>query len=364
VTFTKATEDLSWKSSVIFVIVPVCQNYVLNAACRYNHLGEMIFMQNCSYLPSSEGFWGLSERIGEKIDVNMFISSEMTSLISGQSGYDVDEKIKDDYIESQLPFAKLFFYCAPCICSIQATLKMSAKLSTRLLRCVVRVDDGISSSCGHEKGKSTALKSIIEFMDTCESGIVDPELIKGKNTGHIEFLDRPWIEQRLFDLDDNQYGYRPLPSIQSTIARIFAQHKGDSRTAGIVILGEFEQCTSIMQAPPFRADPRPLLERGVYQMRGKNPWERKFLGTFATRPSSMNGYVEIFRNRSTPTQESEDTLHQSPNTPNGGVHPAASVAQANRPNVALFVNQRQGLQTQSWNAKDESSEEELYASKH
>jgi hypothetical protein len=285
----------------------VCQNYILNAACRYDHLGEMILMQNCSYLPSSGVFWGLSERIGEKINVDSFISSELESLISGQSGYDVDEKIKGDYIKSQLPFAKLFFYCAPCICSIQATLKMSAELSTRLLRCVVRVDDGISSSCGHEKGKSMALKSIIEFMDTFESGIADPELIKGKNIGYIKFLDRPWIEQRLFDLDDNQYGYRPLPNIQSTIARIFTQHKDDSKTAGIVILGEFEQCTSIMQTPPFPADPKPLLERGVYQMKSGNPWKRKFLGTFATRPSSKNGYVEIFQNRSTPTQESEHT---------------------------------------------------------
>jgi hypothetical protein len=276
VAFTKATEGLGSKLSVFFVIVPVCQNYILNAACRYDHLGEMIFMQNCSYLPSS-GVWGLKERIGEKINVNSFISLELDSLIS-HGAYDVDEKIKEDYIESQLPVAQLFFYCAPCICSIQATLKMSAELSTRLLRCVVRVDDEILSRCGHEKGKSVAFKSIMEFMDPFESGIAGPELIEGKNTSYMKYLDKPWIEQRLFDLDDNQYGYRPLPSIQSTIARIFAQHKGDSRTAGIVILGEFEQCTSIMQTPPFPADPRPLLERGVYQLKGKNPWERKFFG--------------------------------------------------------------------------------------
>jgi hypothetical protein len=359
VELTKTIGEYSHLTSIFFVIPPVCQNSLLDVPCRYDHLGEMIFTQNCSILPSS-GAWPVQKRILDSFSLDSFISGDLDNLISGQAGYDIDETLKSEYIKSQLPCAKIFFYCALCICSVQAALQMSYSMSTSLLQCLVRVDDRILSRCSQGQNKCVAFKSIIDFMDSYDSGIADPVILKGKNTTHMNYLDRPWIEERLYELDGQQDDYLSTHTEPSTVATIFAQHRNDSKIAGVVIIGESEQCKLIMRTPPFPTDSRPPVERGVYRMYQQGyptKWKRKFLGTFTSPPSSKNEYVEIVRNLTSSILGFEHTLPQNSSTTEDNIYTSAPSGQPNWLNSDISFSQHHELQTHAKDAVDDSDDE-------
>jgi hypothetical protein len=245
------------------------------------------------------GGWTLEKRLADTIKLKEFTYDwDNLSKYTQRTDNDTDE-IKDAIIEADLPLAKVFFHCAPCACAIQTALAAAANMSTRLLQVLVRVDDRIVPICCAEEDKrKEALSSILTVVEDCVAENPGATLI-GNNLARC--LDRPWLEQRLFCLENESYKHF-LPAKGGTrLAEIFADYNREStqHCAGIVVLGELDYCVQVMQLAPFPWQSRIPQVREIYQMKPGIfgiGWTREFLGKFVVRPPHRNQHTLQFQN--------------------------------------------------------------------
>lgn len=164
---------------------------------------------------------------------------------------------------------------------------IAAALSCDQLKATVRVDDRISSSCFQSAAERiVALQSLLAYLDTLEP-------VSGFTWKH---LDRTWLDQRLYSLESD-FTIADVTLPLSSIRDIFSRENYPDPFAGLVIVGEADFCTPLLQAEPFPWTPKPPRECEVYEITciGVNSYNRKYIGIFVPR---------------TPPQETTTTLSQ------------------------------------------------------
>jgi hypothetical protein len=107
----------------------------------------------------------------------------------------------------------------------------------------------------------------------------------------VEFLDRPWLEQRLYHLEEEREKResRTLTKPSATLNRIFEAPANDIKCAGLIVLGEADVCKSMMQLGTFPIHARVPRATEIFMMKwwawGGKGWTREYLGTY-TRVSN------------------------------------------------------------------------------
>lgn len=188
--------------------------------------------------------------------------------------------------ELSLPVASLYIYCAPCACLLTTALSICTDAGARakmFFELLVRPDDRLVSSCCYQEDRSFGLASLMTKVREIESL---PSVVND-----LDHLDRTWIEQRLFALEETE-----LPQHSDNIdemgVQVLSSHHSDSKTAGIVILGEVGYSLPIMDAAPFTTIGRTPKETEMWQMKrlqvdDRQKWTRKYLGTFTPKPTPI-----------------------------------------------------------------------------
>jgi hypothetical protein len=104
----------------------------------------------------------------------------------------------------------------------------------------------------------------------------------GLETSWIQYIDRVWIEQRIYTLETQLYDRETYKPIHDSINELLSTFPGRNS----VFLGELDQCLWILQTPPFPWTPRMPKENEIYELQKNTKadlWEKKFLGTFTPR---------------------------------------------------------------------------------
>jgi hypothetical protein len=95
----------------------------------------------------------------------------------------------------------------------------------------------------------------------------------------VKYLDRVWIDQRVYELETRVYTGDDSDSDKRSIAEILS----NLRRGHYVILGEVDLCHWILQTKPFPWAPRMAKANEIYQMKWHGDgtgWHRKYLGSF------------------------------------------------------------------------------------
>ena len=200
------------------------------------------------------------------------------------SSYELQELIVER-IRDMYPFGIIYVHTSPCLWAIQTAMDIAAALNRGQLKATVRIDDKISSSCFQSAAERIiALQSLLAYLDTLKPG----QGLNGK------YLDRIWLDQRLYSLEsDFSIADNILP--RSSIKDIFSENNYPDPFAGLIIVGEVDFCTPLLQAEPFPWTLRPPRECEVYEITciGLESYNRKYIGRFVPRTFSQEPTTKL-----------------------------------------------------------------------
>lgn len=274
----KYVPDMSYYGSIYFVLSGGCRKQVSRSPCQLSKLGKDCEEEKNSILSLQIPLaWSVGNRISKTLDPSRFTSVDLDDLM-GKA---------DDQLTAlnklALPVATVYIYCAPCACLLATAFDICKKVDSRTttyFQFVVRPDDRLVSNCCSQKDRSLGLVSIIERIRDIESST--------SLTNHLCYIDRTWVEQRLYELEEETDQPQVTGKIAEMGGKVLSSHNSEEKTAGIVILGELEYCLPIIRSPPFPSNPRIPKETEIFQMKNriinkKYEWVRTFLGTYTAK---------------------------------------------------------------------------------
>jgi hypothetical protein len=151
------------------------------------------------------------------------------------------QQLSTNYINQMLPFGIVYIHTSPCQWAIQTAVDIAGALNNDQFKVVVRVDDRISNSCFQSTADRIAvLQSMLAHLDTLELYVGVP----------WNYLDRTWLDQRLYSLESDFAATNDSLPMSSTMD-IFSKENYQGPFAGLIIMGEVDFCTPLLQAEPF-----------------------------------------------------------------------------------------------------------------
>jgi hypothetical protein len=102
----------------------------------------------------------------------------------------------------------------------------------------------------------------------------------------VEFIDRVWIEQRIYHLENQLYTQQVYKTDRLGTEELLQ----NTPNRNSVVFAEIDQCSWILQTPPFPWSPRMPKENEIYAIEmSLNLWRKKFLGSFTPRNFASQG---------------------------------------------------------------------------
>jgi hypothetical protein len=194
------------------------------------------------------------------------------------------------------PIAKVYIYCPPCVCLIQTALNLPQGAGmSRLLEFCIRIDDRLPSSCYHGSEALERLTSVDKNIKDIEAGKC---VLKDFLPTEVDTIDCPWLEQRIFKLEQETPGPSLAENPSAVLTEMFAPDR-KLRLAGVIFLSETE-CCSTMLADTFKiSDPRKPREADIFEIRcvensgaRSTRWARDYVGAFAMKRPAENDHAD------------------------------------------------------------------------
>jgi hypothetical protein len=261
-------DALSSETNVFFVLTSECLNLQSSTPCTQNSLATMVFdeQSNFGFTPPYE--YRNPRGLGKMINEARFPRSSQNFDISGRP--------------------RAYIYCPPCSCHIHTAHFVCRELQElhSFWSICLRPDDRLTASCCYKENRLSWLEALVETSKAIEAKTYLTKLGEGLfwSPRHIAHLDRTWIEQRIFEVEQDQ-GV-PLSVKAQDLRGICEAHRHEYGCPVIVILGELSHSGHLMQSAPFWYNTKPQKETQTYKFEKKSdagPWNAKFVGTYTPK---------------------------------------------------------------------------------
>lgn len=324
--------SLNTEKSLYFVNTPECRNLATSKPCPTIVPYERLHLAANNTF-HARGLQPLRFLFPKLARCENFQPDSYVELFEGlqRSSYEVQE-VTIRRINQMLPFGFIYIHTSPCQCAIQTAVEIAQQLDNEHITAMVRVDDRISSSCfPNLADRIVVLQSMLAYLDTLEPF----------SASLWRFLDRTWLDQRLYTLESD---VAPDDSLaMSNTTEIFSGDNFPGPFAGLIIVGEVDFCTSLLQAEPFPWTPRFPRACEIYEItRIHTEYRRKYVGRFVARPPIINPNVTLPQQQASeaPNPDIERPKSQpgkrsaSPLTPGTGKRPVTQLVTSDRGSVA------------------------------
>lgn len=254
------SEDLSCESS-------------LGRLFSYENLGHST---DPSHLANETPPWDLTSRLFSTINLAR-LGVNIDRLLELQRDADLEGK------ELAIQKYKVYIYCAPCICQIWTAFRICKGVqgpAKAVFQMCVRIDDRLMATCCQVPSNTAGLAAVVEQIRSIE--------MDGNHREHIEHIDRDWIDQRLYDQEDDIFQISAVGEARS-LSCIFDQFPY-GYLAAVIILGERDFLVPMLQYSPFQTSERTLRENQFFQVKrqvndSEWRWSLKYLGSFTAKRS-------------------------------------------------------------------------------
>lgn len=220
-----------------FVLTSKCRKMHTSSPCDVLQLGsEADYYKSLLDISSYHEFGGntLWQTINRLINVKSIAEeSEQYETLAFHLLREKDSYLSGEQrgiLKAMLPLLNVYIYCSPCVCLIHTALRICAKISTPLVRVLIRPDDRLLSSCCVDADRIVGLKSIVDWVRDSEA-----EARPVYSYSITQYLDRIWAERRLDHFEyEEPYNYKEVSNCE------------------IIVIGEGDYLAPILQKAPGR----------------------------------------------------------------------------------------------------------------
>lgn len=181
----------------------------------------------------------------------------------------------------------LVIYCPPCTCMIDTAVELCNNIpDLQLIRRLIRVDDRLPCSCFEQPTALETLQLILDEIRYVEARLHSDysDILRSR----AEYIDRDFLESRVWALETEQSP--PLPPTPTEILRqMFSGCRISDNVAGIVVLGENQDLSVLMQALMCVQGARMPQENEIYKLWCENinplasKWGSARVATFTSK---------------------------------------------------------------------------------
>jgi hypothetical protein len=262
-------DELSPTTRVYFVSTSECLNQQSTTPCSHGTLGTTVFDESRNFEFTVPHEYGSLWSLGRKICDSHFVNN-------------------DEMDKYALRNSKVYIYCPPCSCLIHTALSLckELKLINHRWSAWVRPDDRLTASCCFEEDRSKWLEALADKSKEIEAHTDFKEYKESR----VTYLDRKWIEQRVFEGEYEENV--PLATRPSSLQGILENHPQDQAYVALLILGELAHSAHLMSSAPFLYKLMPPKETQIHKFEkksAKTPWNPKFLGTYVPKNFVASG---------------------------------------------------------------------------
>ena len=183
---------------------------------------------------------------------------------------------------------KVYIYCAPCICQIWTAFRIcsGAEGPTKaLFQYCVRIDGRLTASCCQVPSDTAGLAAVVEQIRSIE---MDARRFYPVRGSKIEYIDRDWIDQRLYDQEDEGFQIPAVGGAKS-LSFIFDRLPTED-LAALIVLGERDHLVPMLQYSPFQRSEKILRENQFFKVKRESidnnwSWSLDYLGSFTPKKS-------------------------------------------------------------------------------
>ena len=184
---------------------------------------------------------------------------------------------------------KVYIYCAPCLCQIWTAFRICEGASgpaAALFQLFVRIDDRLPATCCQVSSGTAGLVAVVDQIRSIEMD--GKTLFPPYHGENIKHIDRDWIDQRLYDQEDEVFQMSAVGGARS-LSFIFDRLPLKD-LAAMIILGERDHLVPMLKYSPFQTSERILRENQFFKVKREIideewSWSLKYLGSFTPKRS-------------------------------------------------------------------------------
>ena len=245
------------RSRYYFIFTEECSAHNKRIRCHQGDFGDLcLTYQNppLNYFATANGFQNLRDRIVASLDLSFEENDWDTMQKLAVQENNVQENnvqennvqenkdLKGTILQTILPLAKIYVYCAPCACAIGTAIRICYTYDKdSRLSWLIRVDEQISASCCPEDSKRDRLESLVAAIKKFEIAQSQAHH-HSYSAPYIQYIDRVCLEQRLYHIDDGLEAEIPPVSSMDAAKKIFSEVDSPEKRNVHIVLGEVSRC--------------------------------------------------------------------------------------------------------------------------
>ena len=240
-------------------------------------LGEQSFTgETGGFTTGSDTRWNLGKRIANRLPLRKFTEVDIERLYSRMIDDDSEGKGKSQ------PLVTIHIYCSPCVCQIETAYDLCTGFGiSPLFDFVIRIDDRIPVDCCSE---STGIHGLVSLNNRMKEIRTSDYWPLGDPRHKAHYVDRPWIERRIYEVEQEtyqpSYWHDPTRNVNRILREVYDENLAK---AVVVILAEYDYCSLLMESSPFPQEPRKPRETEIFEFHYWNAWVRTYVGAYCPR---------------------------------------------------------------------------------
>ena len=235
-----------------------------------------------SHLANETHPWDLASRLLSTFECSRYIP-DTDRLLEQQRDADFEGR---NFVYQK---DKVYICCAPCLCQIWTAFRICEGAkgpAEALFHLCVRIDNRLPATCCQASSGTAGLAAVVDQIRSME--MEGRTLYPSYHGKRIKHVDRDWIDQRLYDQEDEVLQTSAVGEARS-LSFIFDRLPSKD-LAAIIILGERDYLVPMLQYSPFQRSERILRENQFFKVKremidGEWSWSLNYLGSFTPKKS-------------------------------------------------------------------------------
>lgn len=264
------------RSQLAFIFTSTCES-VASGLC--SSAGGRDLARGVNLVNEPQGLASLGDRLRGSLGRHLMRGAYNDLKDMGFS-YD----LADLAVSAMLPLAVVNVHCGPCVCAISTASRLCKECDSKEIPYKVRVDHRLPVRCCGDRETLGRLRDVLDAIEEWETTGEGTH-----STAPERYLDRVWLEQRIYQLELQAYDGDGRGSQNASLAELLEENSRDPEGISVYI-AELDKCMWALRTSPFPWTPRMPRQNEIFKFVA-TPGLRLapiYLGTFTSNKAAVS----------------------------------------------------------------------------